>query len=188
MHLKIVGSAAKSKDDESFLLDLAAAKLGEGDLGTAAGLYRSHLALFTGTEAGRAGAARRMLLLMDGHTRSRAGRHLAASLVSDKTSAKILLDIAGELEEEGLLADNRRAASGLLELYLSHHSWAADVWHRLGLLRRREGRLAEAVHCYQLASNLEPLDTQFVTRYLDASHELVAQPWLSPRASQVRLW
>jgi hypothetical protein len=31
----VVGSAAKSRDDESFLLDLAAVKLAEGDLGTA---------------------------------------------------------------------------------------------------------------------------------------------------------
>ena len=185
MHTKVVGSAPRSRDDEMFLLDLAAAKLAEGDLGTAAGLYRSHLALFTGSEAGRAGAARRMLLLMDGHTRSRAGRHLAAEVVSDQASAQVLLDIASELEKGGLLAENRRAASGLLELYLSHHSWAADVWHRLGLLRWRDERLAEAVHCYQLASNLEPLRKEYAASYATANAALVSHPWPPPRLATV---
>ena len=58
MHTKVVGSSPKSKDDESFLLDLAATKLAQGDLGTAAGLYRSHLALFTGAAAARSAAGR----------------------------------------------------------------------------------------------------------------------------------
>jgi len=89
MHTKVVGSSPKSKDDESFLLDLATAKLAQGDLGTAAGLYRSHLALFTGTAAARSAAARRMLLLMQGHARSRAGRHLASHMVADKSSAQV---------------------------------------------------------------------------------------------------
>jgi hypothetical protein len=185
MHRKVVGSAPKSKDEEMFLLDLAAAKLAEGDLGTAAGLYRSHLALFTGTDAGRGSAARRMLLLTEGHTRSRAGRHLAAEMVADSASAQVLLDIAGELEKGGLLAENRRAAAGLLELYLSHHSWVADVWHRLGLLRWRDGRLAEAVHCYQLASNLEPVHREYALSYAAANAELMAQPWLPPRVISV---
>ena len=49
--------------------------------------------------AGRTSAARRVLLLTDGHTRSRAGRHLAAEMVADSASAQVLLDIAGELEK-----------------------------------------------------------------------------------------
>ena len=63
----------------------------------------------------------------------------------------LLLEIAAELEKEALIAENRRAAEALLELYLSHHAGAAGVWHRLGKLRRRDGRLADALLCFQLA-------------------------------------
>ena len=185
MHLKVVGSAAKSKEDEAFLLDLAALKLSEGDLGTAAGLYRSHLALFTGTETGRESAARRMVRMFDGEERSRAGRYLAAAMVADETSARYLLEIAGQLERDSLLAENRRAASGLLELYLSHHSWAAEVWHRLGRLRRRDGRLAEAVHCHQVAASLQPWEKEMVASYEEVAAELATQSWLPPRAPRV---
>jgi tetratricopeptide (TPR) repeat protein len=185
MHTKVVGSSPKSKDDESFLLDLAATKLAQGDLGTAAGLYRSHLALFTGTAAARSAAARRVLLLMQGHARSRAGRHLASHMVSDKSGAEVILDIAGELEKEALVGENRLAASALLELYLSHHSWSATVWHRLGRLRERDGRIVEALSCFQQASTLAPLDAELAASYLTAREQMMSQPWLPPHAPHV---
>ena len=81
----------------------------------------------------------------------RASKHFAVALVSDAAGANMLLDVAAELEKEALVAESRHAASALLELYLSHHSGAGSVWHRLGQLRRRDGRLAEARHCFQLA-------------------------------------
>ena len=185
MHTRVVGSSPKSQDDESFLLDLAATKLAQGDLGTAAGLYRSHLALFTGTAAARSAAARRVLLLMQGHARSRAGRHLASHMVSDKSGAEVILDIAGELEKEALVGENRLAASALLELYLSHHSWSATVWHRLGRLRERDGRLVEALSCFQQASTLAPLDAELEASYITAHEQMMSQPWLPPHAPHV---
>lgn len=98
---------------------------------------------------------------------------------------QVLLDIAGELEKEALVGENRRAASALLELYLSHHSWSADAWHRLGRLRERDGRLVEALSCFQQASTLAPLDAQLAASYLAVNEEIMSQAWLPPRAPHV---
>ncbi len=98
---------------------------------------------------------------------------------------QVLLDIAGELEKEALVGENRRAAAALLELYLSHHSWSADAWQRLGRLRERDGRLVEALSCFQQASTLAPLDAQLAASYLAVSEQIISQPWLPPRVPHV---
>ena len=155
---KVVGRAAGSPDAAAFMLDLAATKLGAGDVATAVGLFASHRALFSGTAEGRAQAARRAVDL-GRDVRARACAFLAARLVATRAGGEELLQIAALLEAPAGAPAERRAAMALLELFLAHHEaapGAARAWLRLGRLRETEGQMAHALGHFRVAAHLAP--------------------------------